>query len=101
MTDDVGGSAAPVTNAAATIAAPGAPAPPSAIIALGGAGAPGAAIVAAAFVTGAALPPTSSVMRTLYPRLLDDDPALVQGAYALDSVLTETIFIAGPLLTAA
>jgi hypothetical protein len=72
-----------------------------AIIALGGAGAPGAAIVAAAFVTGAALPPTSSVMRTLYPRLLGDDPALVQGAYALDSVLTETIFIAGPLLTAA
>src|SRR5436190_89655 len=33
MTDDVGGSAAPVTNAAATIAAPGAPAPPSAMIA--------------------------------------------------------------------
>src|SRR4051812_33790301 len=72
----------------------------AAVIALGGAGAPGAAIVAAAFATGASLPPTSSVMRTLYPKLLTGEPELVQGAYALDSVLTETIFIAGPLLTA-
>jgi MFS family permease len=72
-----------------------------AVIALGTAGAPGAALVAAAFVTGAALPPTSSVMRRLYPTLLAGEPDLIQGAYALDSVLTETIFILGPLLTAA
>lgn len=39
-------------------------------------------------------------MRALYPRLLGGEPALVQGAFALDSVLTETIFIVGPLLTA-
>jgi MFS family permease len=71
-----------------------------ALIALGGAGAPAGVIVAAAVATGIALPPTSSVMRALYPRLIG--PAeLVQGAYALDSVLTETIFIIGPLITAA
>src|SRR5439155_20388291 len=61
----------------------------------------GAAVVAVALAAGMALPPTSSVMRALYPRLLRDDPVLVQGAYALDSVLTEAIFIVGPLLTAA
>src|SRR3954451_22249625 len=45
------------------------------------------------------MPPVSSVLRRLYPRLLDG--TLVRGAYALDSVLTESIFIAGPLLIAA
>jgi hypothetical protein len=55
--------------------------------------------VADCVLTGAVLPPTSSVMRALYPRLLSDD--LVRTGYALDSVLTETIFIAGPLIIAA
>jgi MFS family permease len=72
-----------------------------ALIALGRAHAPTAALVATSVATGTALPPTSSVLRALYPRLLEDDPGLVQGAFALDSVLTEMIFIAGPLLTAA
>ena len=71
----------------------------SAIIALGLAAAPAASLVAAGFVTGLAMPPTSSVMRALYPRLLRE-PALVQAAYALDSVSTQVIFVAGPLLTA-
>jgi MFS family permease len=72
----------------------------AALIAAGYADAPAAALVGVALVTGVALPPTSSVMRALYPRLLHDDPDLVRGAYALDSVLTETIFLVGPLLTA-
>src|SRR4051794_23678675 len=70
------------------------------LLALGHASAAPAALVGAGLVTGVALPPTSSVMRALYPALMGHEPALVQSAFALDSVLTETIFIAGPLLTA-
>jgi MFS family permease len=72
-----------------------------ALLALGYGDAPAAALVAAGLVTGMALPPTSSVMRALYPRLANHDAALIQSSFALDSVLTETIFILGPLLTAA
>ena len=71
------------------------------LIVLGSADAPGPAIVAVAALTGMSLPPTSSVMRALYPRLLAEQPALMQTAYALDSVTTEAIFVVGPLLTAA
>jgi MFS family permease len=71
-----------------------------AIVGLARAGAPTPALVAAAFVAGVAFPPTSSVLRAQYPRLFAGRPALVQGAFALDSVLTETIFTAGPLVTA-
>src|SRR5205807_1495785 len=63
--------------------------------------APGVAVVAAAALTGAALPPISSVLRAGYPRLLGGRDELVQSAFALDSVLIEVIFIGGPLLTAA
>ncbi|MFL5894272.1 MAG: MFS transporter [Thermoleophilaceae bacterium] len=70
------------------------------LIALGLADAPAPAIVAAAWLTGCALPPISSVLRAGYPRLLSGRADLVQSAFALDSVLTEIIFIGGPLLTA-
>jgi MFS family permease len=70
------------------------------LVGLGKAGAPSAAVVAAAFLAGMALPPSSSVMRSLYPRLLAHDPPLIQTAFALDSVLTEMLFILGPLFTA-
>jgi MFS family permease len=70
------------------------------LLGLGEAGAPGGVLVVAALLTGLQMPPTSSVLRTLYPRLLSDQPELLRGAYALDSVLTETIFVAGPLLIA-
>jgi MFS family permease len=72
----------------------------AALVALGHAGAPASALVATAVITGLALPPTSSVLRALYPQLLDDAPELLQTAFAADSVLTEVIFIVGPLLTA-
>jgi MFS family permease len=72
-----------------------------ALIALARADAPTATLVAAAFVAGGAFPPTSSVLRAHYPRLFGDRPTLMQGAFALDSVLTESIFTVAPLLTAA
>ena len=70
-----------------------------ALVGLGYAGAPAGLLVASAFLAGLSAPPTSSVMRALYPRLLSD-PGQVQAAYALDSVSTQVIFVAGPLLTA-
>lgn len=71
----------------------------SALVALGYSDASPVALVAAGLLAGMAMPPTSSVMRALYPRLLDAR-ALVQAAYALDSVSTQVIFVAGPLVTA-
>jgi MFS family permease len=63
--------------------------------------APAAVVVLLAGLTGMSNPPVSSLLRALYPRMLRGRPELVHGAYALDSVLTELLFIAGPALTAA
>lgn len=71
------------------------------LVALGLAGAHVAPLVACGLLAGFAIPPTSSVLRSLWPTLLRERPELVQAAYALDSVLIELIFICGPLLTAA
>ena len=68
---------------------------------LGAAGAPGGALAAATLLTGATLPPLSSVLRSRWPHLLRDVPELVTTAYALDSVLIQIIFVVGPLLTTA
>jgi MFS family permease len=56
--------------------------------------------VAFGFLAGFAIPPTSSVLRSMWPSLLRERPELLQAAYALDSVLIELIFILGPLVTA-
>jgi MFS family permease len=71
------------------------------IVALARAGAPTVALVATALVAGAAFPPASSVLRARFSALFGGRPALIQGSFALDSVLTETIFTIAPLLTAA
>jgi MFS family permease len=71
-----------------------------ALVASTEAGAPVAALIACGFVAGFAIPPTSSVLRSMWPDLLRERPHLLQPAYALDSVLIELIFIAGPLVTA-
>jgi MFS family permease len=68
---------------------------------LGAASAPVALLALAALVTGAALPPLSSVLRSRWPFLLEEQPQLVASAYALDSVMIELIFVLGPLLTTA
>ena len=57
-------------------------------------------LVACGFVAGFAIPPTSSVLRSMWPALLRDRPQLMQAAYALDSVMIELIFVLGPLVTA-
>jgi MFS family permease len=58
-----------------------------------------AVLVLFGLLAGFAIPPTSSVLRSMWPTLLADRPHLLQPAYALDSVLIELIFILGPLLT--
>jgi MFS family permease len=69
------------------------------IVASAQAGLPAAAMIAFGLLAGAATPPTSAVLRSLWGDLLE--PRLHQAAYALDSTLIELIFITGPLLTAA
>jgi MFS family permease len=71
-----------------------------ALVASTEAGAPVAILVALGLLAGFAIPPTSSVLRSMWPSLLVDRPQLIQAAYALDSVLIELIFVVGPLLTA-
>jgi len=68
---------------------------------LGTAGAPTAAIAASAFLAGVAVPPLSSVLRSRWPYLLEHNPELLPGAYALDSVLIDVVFIGGPLAVSA
>ena len=68
---------------------------------LGAGGASGGVLAAASLVAGLSLPPLSSVLRGRWPWLLEEAPELVKGAYALDSVLIQVIFVVGPLLTTA
>jgi hypothetical protein len=65
----------------------------------GESGAPVALLAAASLATGAAIPPVSSVLRSRWPYLLTGRPELLAGAFALDSVMIEIIFVTGPLLT--
>jgi MFS family permease len=53
----------------------------------------------AALMAGALLPPITICMRTLFPRLLNE-PDLLQTAYSVDSIVVESIFVAGPALIA-
>lgn len=50
-------------------------------------------------LAGAALPPVTICMRTLYRRRLGDE-ALLHTALSLDSVIIEVVFIAGPMAVA-
>ncbi len=52
-----------------------------------------------ALVAGATLPPITVSMRVLFPRLFAD-AELLQTAYSFDSILIESIFVAGPALIA-
>lgn len=70
-----------------------------AIVAFAELDAPTLALVGCGFTAGVAIPPTSSVLRSMWTDLLE--PRLHQAAYALDSTMIELIFISGPLLTAA
>lgn len=63
-------------------------------------GASPVAVAACAGLAGAALPPITIAMRTLFPRALGD-LALLQTAYSVDSALMEFVFIIGPAFVAA
>jgi MFS family permease len=58
------------------------------------------AAVALAALAGAAVPPVGAAMRALWAALVGRGPAL-QTVYALDAVLEEVVYIAGPLIAAA
>jgi MFS family permease len=60
-----------------------------------------AAIAASSFLAGGAIPPLSSVLRSRWPYLLEDSRELLPGAFALDSVMIEIIFVVGPLIVTA
>jgi MFS family permease len=64
----------------------------------GAADAPVSVLAVLAALAGLSLPPVSSVLRSRWPYLLDE-PELLGGAFALDSVLIEIVFVVGPLLT--
>src|SRR4051794_2240291 len=70
------------------------------LIALTLASAPSLLLVVTAFVTGLTLPTVSSVLRSAYAKLLDHDRSLIASAFALEAVITESIFVVGPLTTA-
>ena len=66
--------------------------------ALGAGGAPTLLLAAAAAAAGLTIPPISSVLRSIWPRVLGEDAA--RTAYALEAALQELIFVAGPLVVA-
>jgi hypothetical protein len=69
------------------------------VLAAGEAGAGTAVLAGASLLAGAATPPVSSVLRSRWPYLLAEQPQLIPGAFALDSVMIELIFVTGPLVT--
>jgi MFS family permease len=72
-----------------------------ALIGLASGGAAAALVVLIAFLTGVTLPTISSVLRSAYATLLAHETSLIPSAFALEAVVTEAIFIVGPLTTAA
>lgn len=72
-----------------------------ALVVCGIEGAPVVLLVVLAALAGAFIPPLGSISRSLWPRILEhEDPGLLGTALALEGVLIELIFVAGPLLTA-
>ncbi|MCW2992737.1 MAG: transporter, partial [Conexibacter sp.] len=72
-----------------------------ALVVCGLSGAPVGVLGLLAAAAGAFLPPLGSVSRALWPRILrDEEPGLLPTALALEGVLIELVFVAGPLLTA-
>jgi len=55
-------------------------------------------VVPLAFLAGVCLPPLSACVRALWPGLLG--PELLSTGYAFESIVTESAFLVGPLLTA-
>lgn len=67
------------------------------LVAAAVAGGPRWTLFAAAAAAGAAFPQLPAMVRARWASLLGDDPVL-QAAYALESVLDEVVYIAGPVI---
>ncbi len=59
-----------------------------------------ALLILVSALTGAALPPISSVVRTLLAARLSSEDDLESTAFALDAVVVEIVFVGGPALVA-
>jgi MFS family permease len=71
------------------------------LVLLGLSGAPVGVVALMAVAAGVFLPPLGSISRSLWPRILrDEDPGLLSTALALEGVMIELVFVAGPLITA-
>ncbi|MEA2439180.1 MAG: hypothetical protein QOH76_604 [Thermoleophilaceae bacterium] len=70
------------------------------VVALGLEHAPAAVVGLFAGIAGVATPPISACLRPLLIELLEDDEELLVAGYAVDAVMMEVVFLAGPLLTA-
>lgn len=68
------------------------------LVALGLSGAATLALLAVGFLAGAAIPPVGSVLRALWPGLMEGQADLVTTAYALDAVVIEVSFVLGPVI---
>lgn len=55
-------------------------------------------LVGLAFGTGLAVPPTSSLVRSLYPAALGERQRLANQTFALDAAITEITYVIGPAL---
>ncbi len=71
-----------------------------ALVLLGAAGTAVPVLIVLALLTGAALPPISSVIRTLLAARLSAEDDLESTAFALDAVVVEVVFVGGPALVA-
>jgi MFS family permease len=71
------------------------------LVAAAVAGGPRWALFAAAVPAGAAFPQLPAMVRARWASLLAGDPAAVQTAYALESVLDEVVYILGPVIVVA
>lgn len=58
--------------------------------------APDAVVLLATIASGAATPPITGVLRRAWPQLVAEEDLI--GAFSLDSILVEVVFISGPLL---
>lgn len=61
---------------------------------------PAGVLVAVATAAGLAVPPTSALLRTVYPTLFSTAPMKLATAYAIDAIIIDFTWIVGPLLVA-
>ena len=71
----------------------------AAVLALARHGTPPGALMASACLAGVGMPPVSGSIKAAWPQLVP--PAALPAAYAMESLLQQVVFLAGPLLVSA